>query len=187
MDTKSILKWALILSIVIVLNLFFNFAIALVYDQPDYEDFCGENNIPTKTEITTETTCLANDGQWTARSENNITITTKPDGTVIESPNSEGWCDPDFTCRENYEDAMSSYNKNVFIILITLGLISLSIGIFTSIAGSAVSLGLAFGGVLSFLIASMRYWSDMDDWLRVVILGLALIALIIIGIKKFKD
>jgi uncharacterized membrane protein len=41
--------------------------------------------------------------------------------------------------------------------------------------------------VLTFIVASMRYWSLAEDWLHLVILALALGALIWLGIKKFQD
>ncbi len=41
MQTQSrVLKWSLIIGIVIVLNLFFNYSLSLVYKQPDYNNFC---------------------------------------------------------------------------------------------------------------------------------------------------
>ena len=50
----------------------------------------------------------------------------------------------------------------------------------------AVSLGLSLGGVLSFVIGTIGYWSDLSDVLRVVVLGIALVALIYLGIKKVR-
>ena len=61
-----------------------------------------------------------------------------------------------------------------------------NIGSFFIASFEVVSLGLSLAGILSLIIGSMRYWSAMDDYLRVVILGLALAALIYIGIKKFR-
>jgi len=52
---------------------------------------------------------------------------------------------------------------------------------------SAVAAGLSFGGVLSLVIASMRYWSSAHDATRLIILAVALGALIWIGIRKFKE
>ena len=66
-----------------------------------------------------------------------------------------------------------------------LGVASLVAGIF--ISATSVSIGLSLGGVLSLIIGSIRYWSDMDDILRVIMLGVALLALIWVGIKKLKD
>jgi hypothetical protein len=51
----------------------------------------------------------------------------------------------------------------------------------------AVSLGFSFGGILSFIVGTVRYWSNMDERLRVVVLGIALAALVWVGIKKFKE
>jgi len=72
------------------------------------------------------------------------------------------------------------------LVLVVLGAISLVVGFFL-VDFSAVSLGLSFGGVLSFIIASIRYWSAMQEYLRVIILGLALATLIALAIKKFKE
>ncbi|MBU2263298.1 hypothetical protein KJ750_01400, partial [Patescibacteria group bacterium] len=51
----------------------------------------------------------------------------------------------------------------------------------------AVALGFSFGGILSLIIGTIRYWSGMDDYLRFIILGVALAILIWMGIKKLKD
>lgn len=175
MHTKSILKWALILSIVVVLNLFFNFAIDTVYDAPKYEDYCGRGNEQVVISPDTEKQCVDVGGQWNA----NI----KP----VPANEPAGWCDADFSCRKEYEEAHSVYNRNVFIVLVILGLASLLVGTYLVSAGSAVALGLSLGGLLSFVVASMRYWSDMDDYLRVIVLGIALALLIWLGVKKFKE
>jgi hypothetical protein len=41
--------------------------------------------------------------------------------------------------------------------------------------------------VLALIIGSIRYWSDMDDILRVALLGIALGSLLGIAWKKFRD
>ena len=182
MDTKSILKWALVLSIVVVLNLFFNFAIDSFYDSPDYNDYCGNQSEPVVNVPRNQEQCVADGGQWTENAGKPM-----PESVIRENTEPAGWCDIDFTCRKEYEEAQSLYNRNVFVGLVITGLVALVIGLFVSATGSAVSLGLSLGGLLSLVIASIRYWSDMDEYLRVIVLGLALIALIWIGIKKFKE
>ena len=52
---------------------------------------------------------------------------------------------------------------------------------------SVVSLGFSLGGVLALIIGAIRYWSNMQDVLRVVVLAVALAALVWIGIKKIKE
>lgn len=183
MKNLPILKWALIVGIVVVLNLFFNYAISLVYDAPEYEKFCPQQqvNIPPKTQAE----CVAKGGAWT---EGGDVVTKGNIAVPAVTPTGErvGWCDVNFTCNKELNDAQKLYNRNVFIALVVLGVASLVAGFFFSEI-TAVSLGLSFGGVLSFIIGSIRYWSDMDDYLRVIILGLALVALIWLGVKKIKD
>ena len=178
MKNINILKWALVLGIVIVLNLFINVSIALVYDQPEWDKFCVQKQVTVAPN--TQEKCVADGGAWT---ENvGYSVDSKP--VNVSEP--KGYCDVNFTCQKNYSEASSVYNRNVFIILVVAGVLSLGAGFFLA-QYSAVSFGLSFGGVLSFVIGSVRYWSDMDDYIRVIILGLALVALIWLGIKKIKD
>ncbi len=181
MKNINILKWALILGIIIVLNLFVNFSIALVYDAPVWDKFCPQQQVTVPPD--TQEKCVAVGGGWTENVNYNQEIT-KPVPADFKEP--KGYCDPNFTCQKTYTEASSLYNRNVFIVLVIAGVISLGLG-FALGAYPAVSLGLSFGGVLSFIVASIRYWSDMDDYLRVIILGLALVALIWLGIKKIKE
>ena len=74
----------------------------------------------------------------------------------------------------------------MFIILILAGVAAFGVGFLVN-AVAAVSSGFVFGGVISFLIGTMRYWSDMHDYLRFVILGLILLTLIWIGYKKLRE
>jgi hypothetical protein len=97
-----------------------------------------------------------------------------------------GYCNQEFTCQQKFEDANKVYNRNVFIVFTVVGIAALAASVFAG-AAEAVALGLSFGGVLSLIIGSVRYWSDMEDILRVVILGVALAALIWTAYKKFKD
>jgi len=183
MQTKSILKWALILGIVIVLNLFFYYATSLVYKEPKWENFCQQKQI--NIQPTNQQACLAVGGAWTESPGKPMPVTVG-ENRPITSNSINSYCDQTFTCQKNYQEARDLYNRNVFLVLVVLGAISLVVGFFL-VDFSAVSLGLSFGGVLSFIIASIRYWSAMQEYLRVIILGLALATLIALAIKKFRD
>jgi len=87
------------------------------------------------------------------------------------------------TCQNNFQTAENKYDRNIFIILIVLGVVSLILGAF--LANEIVTLGLSWGGVLSLIIASMRYWGTADNIIKVLILGFALAVLIWLAIKKF--
>lgn len=178
----NILRWLLIVSIVIVLNLFFNFAISSFYPAPKYEDFCKAEQI--NVQPITKDACVAIGGQWNESSS--IEKVVSPAPTIPQKLQTNSYCNSTFTCQKNYELKSNTYQRNVFVALIILGIISLLIG-FMLTANSVVSLGLSFGGVLSLIIASIRYWSAMNEYIRVIILGVALVILVWIGIKKFKD
>ncbi|MFA5932228.1 MAG: hypothetical protein WC793_02525 [Candidatus Paceibacterota bacterium] len=182
MQTQSkVLKWSLIIGIVIVLNLFFNYALSLIYKNPKYETFCSNTsqvvNIPD-----TQKSCVDAGGQWT---NNNNYVKSAP--VDIKQPAQPlGYCDQQFTCRNNYDAAQKIYDRNVFITLVILGAICVAIGSFFG-GNLVVSIALSFAGVLSFIIASMRYWSSADDLIKVIILVIALSLLFWVAVKKFKN
>ena len=181
METQSkVLKWSLIIGIVIVLNLFFNYALSLVYKNPKFEAFCPTQQV--NPSVDTEQACVAQGGQWNA---NNQTVAPAgPAGKGVMVP--AGYCNLQFTCQNNYNEAQKVYDRNVFITLVILGAICVAIGNF--FAGNVlISIALSLAGVLSFIIASMRYWTSADDLIKVIILAIALAILIWVAMKRFKN
>jgi hypothetical protein len=176
---NKILKWAVILGTIIVLNLFFTYALKIIYKAPVWDDFCQKSQVIK--EVTTEEACVSEGGQW---NENTYPIPSEKNKEVLVIEK-RGYCNLQFTCQNNFEDARESYEKNVFITLVILGIISIIIGFLIADIG-VVSAGLSFGGVLSFIVASIRYWRYAGEYLQVGILALALITLIWLGVKKFK-
>lgn len=184
-------KIILVLGIIIVLNLFFNYGIETFYDGPEYDDFCAEELRSVK--YNAQEDCEAVGGFWT---ESQALVEFNSEGEPISSERSmlvkeqikepSGWCDVDHTCRKEFEVANNLYKRNVFIILIVLGILSIIAGFFFG-QSEAVALGFSFGGILSLIIGTIRYWSAMDDYLRFIVLAIALAALIWLGIKKIRD
>lgn len=167
------MKWSLVIGIVIVTNLFFNYAISLVYKAPEYKEyFRQEQVVPT---LDTKEDCIAVGGQW---NEQWVPKSSEPK-TVWA-----GYCDPNFTKQQQYEAAMKDYNRTIFIALVVLGVISLVGG--TLLVNAVLSLAFSWAGVLSLFIASVRYWSDANNILKVLILAVALGALIWTAVRKFK-
>ncbi|PIP73072.1 MAG: hypothetical protein COW88_03120 [Candidatus Lloydbacteria bacterium CG22_combo_CG10-13_8_21_14_all_47_15] len=178
------LKWLLIVGTVIVLNLFFNSAIKVAYHEPEYTDFCEEKQVRVIPETKDE--CLEVGGQWTEdRFVQYGLLEREPVPVPKIATEKEGYCDPDFTCRQGYEDARDVYERNVFVAWTIAGVIAIIVAIFVPI--ETLSLSLSLGGVVSLVIGSTRYWSRMDDVLRLVVLGIALVALIWVGIKKIRE
>jgi hypothetical protein len=153
MNTQpKVLKWSVILGIVIVLNLFFNYAISLVYHEPVWN--CEMTPVAAPIEKTPATPSIQDEAKFQA-------------------------------CQTDWQTTRDTYNKNVFVVLVILGALSVLLGNF--LGNAVVAQGLALGGVLSFIIASMRYWSSADDLIRLVILAIALGILVYVGYKKFND
>lgn len=177
---SKVLKWSLIIGIVIVLNMFFNYALSLLYKSPKYEVFCP-NNMQVVTVPDNQKACVDAGGQWT---NNNNVAYTQPVPVGIKQ--SQGYCDTQFTCRTNYDTAQKEYDRNVFITLVILGALCVFIANFFK-GNLVVGMALSLAGVLSFIIASMRYWSSADDLIKVIILAIALAILIWVAVKKFKN
>lgn len=175
METNNrIGRWSTILGIMIVLNLFFNYAISLAYKSPQYNDFCPMEQVNTSPDNQQE--CVAQGGQWNQN-------TYYGEGP---KPVPQGYCDTEFTCRQNYDVAHDSYSRNVFVILVVLGAVSVLVGNMF-VHNPVISSGLSLAGVLSFIIASMRYWDSANDAIRLVILAIALGLLFWVAMKKFKN
>ena len=158
------MKCAIIVAIVIVLNLFFNYAISLFYKAPQYSDYFPQSQVVEP--IIDKASCLSVGGQWTDPNAQNTT----------------GYCDPNYTNQANFDAAQKKYDRTVFIILVILGVLSLVGGaLFTN---GILSTSFSWGGVLALVTASMRYWSDADNLLKVLILAIALGMLIWVAVKK---
>jgi len=162
------------ISIAIVLALFIGYGIDTFYDEPDFEDYCDEKR--ETIDISNEDDCLALGGQWTS-----IPTEKKLESNLTK----EGYCDAAYTCRKEYDSAREIYNRNVFIITVILGLISLIIG-GIKLKLASVSSGIMGGGALMIIYGTLRYWGNLAKIGRLFILGLVLAVLIWIGYKKFK-
>lgn len=163
---------SIIVAIVIVLNLFANYTVSLIYKEPAYDKFIKPQQVVEQ--ITSKDKCISIGGQWSE----NVTPAEKGKTKI------EGYCDSDYTNRINYDKARASYEKKVFITLIVFGVLLLVLGGFVSI--QILSISFAWGGVLSLIIGSLRYWSSADTIFKVIILALALALLIWLAVKKFN-
>lgn len=172
----AILKWSVALALVIVVNLFFHYLIATVYPEPKLDAFCSPNPITYNDAVS----CVNAGGQWTNNQLSPAQVT-----DAVKQGQPLGYCDPDYTCNQHYTQAHSIYNRNVFITLIVLSITVLFLGAFSVF--EVLTLGLSGAGVFSLIIASLQYWSDANNWMRVVILLVALLLLIWLAIRKFRE
>jgi hypothetical protein len=183
--SAQILRWSLIIGIVIVLNLFYNYTLSLVFSAPDYNTFCPQKQINITPD--TQEKCITEGGAWTQYPvDANPKMIEAGKITVPNTNNQQiGYCDQSFTCNQKYQEASKTYDRNVFIVLVVLGVITFVLSLmFMKI--DILSISLSIGAVLDFVIASMRYWARADDLIKVLILGVALAVLVWVAVKKFN-
>lgn len=188
----------LAIAIAIVFVFFVGFGIASFYKAPKYEDFCTQREFK---EVITQEKCGAENGKWVSyerevpkpvMAENQF-LCSKISGVgknmtlnceTIEQIKQSGYCDLDFYCREDFDKTREKYNRNVFIVATGIGIIILIVGFALKMA--SVSAGLMGGGVLTILYGIIRYWTDLPDYGRFIILGIILAILIWLGYKRIK-
>ncbi len=169
-------RWALMLGIVVILNIFFTVVLALAYPIPVYNDYCPQVTIAP----TDAVTCDAQGGVWSAYAP----VPTPRAG--MPPPESTGYCDMYAKCQKPFQAANDQHALYAFITMVSLGLVALLAG-FMPIGSSIVSSGLSYGGVLALVIGSAEYWGSAGNWIRLAIATFGLVALLYIGWRRFRD
>ena len=143
------------------------YGINIIYDKPEYKDFCGE--FKTAEIIDNPERCEEVGGMW---NEYGILRPVPIDGKSVT-----GFCDRDYTCRMEFDEANEKHSKKVFYTALPIGIIVIAIGAF--IFGlEAVGAGLMGGGVGIILYGVGAFWRFADDWLKFVLSLIGLIAVI---------
>lgn len=168
-------RWALMLGIVVALNLFFLVGRALIIPEPMYDDYCPTRLQP----AATEPACVAQDGVWVATPDDSSV-------TAVVKPNPAGYCDLYQKCQPLYDDAQKTWAMYSFTLMVGAGALALIIGVLP-LGSSIVSTGLSYGGVVALIIAATSYWGEAGNLLKLAISATALVALLYIGIRRFKD
>lgn len=181
---QTIKSLALAIGILIVLNLFFNIGVRTFYPPLKFETFCPEE---LQHKYENQAACEEVGGKWIEQvyGEKYVEQSAPLPVSMPVDRNFQSYCDPFHTCNKTYNTAHEVYERNVFIVLVIAGFIALGIGLQMN-AVLAISSGFVWGGVLSLLIGTIRYWSGMQDYLRFVILGIVLVVLIFLGYRKMK-
>lgn len=173
--STKLVRASIVVAIVIVMNMFFNYSVSLVFKEPVYDEYVKTTQVVNT--IFNKEECVNSGGQWNDGAD----IIDKPGTSAVMYAQ---YCNVNYTNDLNYQTALKSYEKKVFITLLTLGIISLVLGVFIGI--SLLAVAFTWGGVLSLIIASVRYWTVADNLAKVVILALALGLLIWLVVKKFS-
>lgn len=158
-------------AIALVSVFFFAYAVQAVYPAPQYEDFCGDRDVVRF--FDNKVDCEAVGGMW------------DPSVEVPKEVGVSGHCDSDFSCRNEYEDARRPYEQKVFFANLIIGVVVFVVAFFLGL--EAVSSGLMGGAVLLMVYGSIRYWEELTDIWRTLMLGFALVVLIWLGYNKLRD
>ena len=145
------------------------YGVNIFYDKPEYRDFCQE--FKTAEVIDTQERCEDIGGKWNEDGGRPVRISS---GETIEIL---GFCDRDYTCRMELEDAQEKYSRNVFLFALPLGILVIAIGAFV-FGLEAVGAGLMGGGVGIILYGVGAFWRFADDWLKFILSLVGLIAVI---------
>jgi hypothetical protein len=183
-DRFTLQKAALALSLMIVINLFvYVGVINTFYPEPNFDNFC-----PSVSDSYEEETCKEIGGKWITSFQDEYDSRYGPVAPQKLTVDLEfkPYCDAWATCREEFYTAENVYKRNIFLVSVVLGTVALIAGIFF-IRVSAISTGLLLSGLLLYFIGTVRFWSDMDDYLRLIVLTIVLVALIYVGYKKLND
>ena len=156
---------------VLILTFFvLTYGINLFYSEPHYDDFCSPSIV--QVQNLNETTCFENGGKWTSYAP----------PVKGEVP---GYCDQDFSCREVYNLKLESYQMNIFLIAVPLGILLILLGAYF-FSLDAVGVGIMGGGLGGILKGVSGYWAYSNDLIRFLISLFGLVIIIYFG-YKFQD
>ncbi len=166
----------LALIIAIVLCAFVIYLIQAIHPSPKWEDYCGKIIAPqlSQNQEMTKELCESNTGTWTPQ-----------EIQCVKAPCPQGYCDFYTECNNSFQKVQDKYNLVVFIVAVIVGLIAVFLGIVLHL--TSVSSGLMLGGAFLIFYGTITYWYKLTNWIRVIILGIALVILIWLGYKKLKS
>ena len=174
-------RWALMVGIVIILNVFFIVVKGILFPAPQYSDFCPTNQ-PSPAD---QTSCATAGGVWNPSTG---AIPPAATGAIKETAPQvpAGYCDMTSKCQVPYDKATKDFQGKSFVLMIGLGALALIVGMLP-LGSSIVSTGLSYGGVLTFIVGSTWYWNDAPQLIQLCISALALGALLYTGLKHYRD
>jgi uncharacterized protein (DUF983 family) len=88
-------------------------------------------------------------------------------------------------CSRDFNDAQQSYNRNIFFILMPIGLVIVIIGIYLTV--EYIGAALMFAGLITMFYATIRYFSNMSKILRALVILVELLIIMWIGYKKIGE
>lgn len=166
------------LIIAVVFLMFCVYGTNLIYKTPEYIDFCNNSyyNAPMKT-LPPENCSQYNDAVnrksqecWNSKGVTNPVYDEKGCETDVA-------CD---FCNKKYDVADEVYSKNLFVISLVFSVIIIIISVVLVNVPSVYG-GLMLGSFAFIIYGTSRYWRFMNDWIRFIVLGAALVILVYVA------
>jgi len=141
---------------ILVMTIFVTYyGVNTIYPSPEYNTFCA-GNIQYQN-LSTPASCEAVGGKW------NPNYYAEPVKTELL-----GYCDAEYTCRQDYETANKVRSKHVFFIALPIGIAIIVLGAFF-FGLEAVGAGLMGGGVGTLIYGAGAYWPYTENLFRFLI------------------
>jgi hypothetical protein len=181
MKTKNLV---LGIGIVIVFMFLLHNGIHAFYSNPEYEQYCNSSlfrmSYPEKMPYTYGTNCTYSkelrDAEQTCYDNKGQPIYEYDDNgcqTRVKECN---------YCQTEYDNAREKYQKNVFIIAIILGIITLIVG-YARLSIEPVGSALMASGIGAIMYGTIQNWNNLDNLGRFILLFIAFVILIWIAVK----
>jgi hypothetical protein len=179
MDVKKV---AMILAITVLLPLFVGLFTDAVYLEPKYENYCNNTYYDSPKAIpTTPVNCTdvyANPEVQKCNNEKGMPEF-KYDANNCQQFRSCNYCS------KLFNEDQQKYNRNIFFVLLPLGLIIIILGIYLAV--DYLGAGLMFAGLIVMFYATFRYFSDMSKTLRALVILIELLVIMWIGYMKIEQ
>ena len=178
MDAKKV---AMVIGVTVLLPLFLGLFIDAVYQTPMYNNYCNDTmySYPAQPVKAAPTNCTYDSAQDSTCYSDQGIVRYKYDSNGCQIFDK---CD---FCSKSFNTAEQIYNRNIFFILMPIGLIIVVLGIYLVV--DYLGAGLMFAGLITMFYATFRYFSDMSKLLRALVVLIELLIIMWIGYKKIED
>jgi len=168
------------IGIFVVFVFLVGYGIEAFYPSPDYNVYCKSSNYaypnyPDK---------IATNCSYSKTLENLSRQCFDERGTPVYEYDNNG-CQVSLTCdycSKDYEDANKVYTRNVFVISLLIGLLTMAIGAFI-FSIETIGAGLMAGGVGTIFYGCVRNWPNFSNMMKFILLFFALVLMILLGYK----
>jgi len=171
-EKRTFKHWALLVTIAVLLASFVALGIEAFSEEPNHQDYCSgvTREIQVEACPTTEYDQKTDYMCWC-----NPKIEGQKEICTMTSPEWQ-------QCYSQYQEAVDKYNFTIFIVLMAVGVICLIAGAM-KFGPESIGGGIMFGGIITLIHGIIRYWSEMNDIMRFIAVGIALGIVIWIGYK----